>query len=808
MAKIPFKVSARTARLIGRENIASSKGAIVELVKNCYDADSPMSIIYFDRKITLDKDNQKIDNTTLYIIDAGEGMTDKIIRNHWMTIGTSNKESDFFTQSGRLKSGAKGIGRFALDKLGDKCEMVTKFNPEVHQDIDENGEETNYKAYLWDVNWSDFEGDFKTIDQVNATLIGSKDLDLKKYILDEISDDNLKEVISNLELDHGTIFKISNLRDNWEDFYVEQLFNDLEVLIPPRENSPFKIYLFSHECPDKYGQILGSICDDYDYKLTAKANNKQEVEITIFRNEYVVESINPKLFDRDVMKEFPYTKDIFLKGYWTKKTTFNELLEGFSKMDTDDTFSKIGSFEFTFYFMKKTFASDDLKKFYYKTFKSHERRDWLNKFGGIKLFRDEFRVRPYGESNNSAFDWLGLGNRQAQSPAAVSKKDGGWRVGPDNVAGAINISRIGNLDFQDKSSREGLLENKTFLIFKKIILKILEVFEEDRANIAKEMKILYEEIDDDSKSKKYADELAQKILHAERDKQKDSTLFSKANEKIESDKVILSKRLEDKNEEIESLKEEQKLLRGMASSGIVVAAFSHDLSKISQNLNSRVEKLKKILQTYISDDDIKGVEDRKNPLYLLERMRKQDLKLQNWLHFSLGVARKDKRKMETLRFKSYLSLFKEDWQTIFLNRGITFDTEVVGDLSMRIYEIDMDSIFNNLLVNTINAFNESLENKERKIIIRVYDTDYQLIIDYEDSGPGLSKDIKNPEKIFDSGFTTNLNMHTGEKEGTGLGMWIVKSIIEDNDGKVQLIYPDNGGFGLRIIFPKKYIRNK
>ena len=42
--KIPFKVSARTARLIGRENIATSKGAIIELVKNCYDADSDFSI--------------------------------------------------------------------------------------------------------------------------------------------------------------------------------------------------------------------------------------------------------------------------------------------------------------------------------------------------------------------------------------------------------------------------------------------------------------------------------------------------------------------------------------------------------------------------------------------------------------------------------------------------------------------------------------------------------------------------------------------------------------------------------------------
>ena len=51
--KIPFKVSARTARLIGRENVASAKGAIIELVKNGYDADSECGLIYIDNRYYL-----------------------------------------------------------------------------------------------------------------------------------------------------------------------------------------------------------------------------------------------------------------------------------------------------------------------------------------------------------------------------------------------------------------------------------------------------------------------------------------------------------------------------------------------------------------------------------------------------------------------------------------------------------------------------------------------------------------------------------------------------------------------------------
>ena len=307
MAKIPFTVSARTARLIGRENIASSKGAIVELVKNCYDADSPIALIYFKRVIDVVKETEiiddkevevekEVDNSELFIIDAGEGMTEEIIKKHWMTIGTNNKESDFFTKSKRVKAGAKGIGRFALDKLGDKCEMITKFNAKIHKDLDEKGNETNFKAYQWEVDWRDFEVVGKTINQVEATLIGSEDLDLKKYILQEISDENVKKTLKKYSFNHGTIFKISNLRDDWEDFYVEQVFNDLEVLVPPKEQNTFDLYLLSKDEPKKYGQLLGSICDDFDYKFIAKADENQNVHIKIFREEYDLERVNPKLF--------------------------------------------------------------------------------------------------------------------------------------------------------------------------------------------------------------------------------------------------------------------------------------------------------------------------------------------------------------------------------------------------------------------------------------------------------------------------------------------------------------------------------
>lgn len=858
---VPFKVSARTARLIGRENIASSKGAIIELVKNAYDADSKVCIVYFDNKYSsllpeIDDDhynklmelgisaesineiyskNETEDKyflnaalvedkknafknsiskfSALYIIDFGEGMTQNIIRNHWMIIGTDNKANDVFTKQGRVKSGAKGIGRFALDKLGSKCEMTTIFNPFLHNpDTDVNGNLTNNSGYNWIVNWEDFEGEFKTIDKVGAILTGIQTVSIKEEVLKRLPEIDLNKIESEKEFKYGTVLKITELRDNWEDFFVDQVFSDLEVLVPPKEAGGFEIFVFSSLIPYKYGEVLGSVCDDYDYKLIATADENQNVNIKIFRNEYDVELIPNAIFEREAMQKDNYRKSDFLKGYWEQNTTFSQLLKGFKDVDEDNTFENIGVFKFTFYFLKRQSNSIDAKKFFNRNFMANNRKEWLNKFGGIKLVRDNFRVRPYGEVNNVAFDWLGLGGRKTQSPASIAKKEGGYKVEPDNVAGAINISRLTNVDFEDKSSREGLQENKTFQIFKLIITEIISEFEEDRAYIAREMSAYDDLIYGPERDRQKAEKIKNDILAKSRAKKESSTnnpilINSQDAQETESDKEkeILASELDRREEEIEKLKEEQKVLRGLASSGIVLASFSHDLSKLNDVLASRTETLKDLMLEKIAEDDYLNVRDSKNPFKQLERIKKQDIKLQNWLNFSLGATRKDKRKRKQLFLKPYFESLKNDWGTVLNDRGIELNISEIEELDMRVFEIDVDSIFNNLLVNSIDAFIISKEEREREIRIKASINPKEIVIDYYDNGPGLSNDITEPEKIFEPLFTTKRNKQTGEEEGTGLGMWLVKSIVEENDGRASLLYPEIG-FGLKITFPIKYKR--
>ena len=82
MAKIPFNVSAKTARLIGRENVSKLAGALIELIKNTYDADAKDCILYYEKS-----------TNRLFIIDNGCGMSQQIILNNWMTIGCLAKST-------------------------------------------------------------------------------------------------------------------------------------------------------------------------------------------------------------------------------------------------------------------------------------------------------------------------------------------------------------------------------------------------------------------------------------------------------------------------------------------------------------------------------------------------------------------------------------------------------------------------------------------------------------------------------------------------------------------------------------------
>ncbi|MFZ4400921.1 MAG: sensor histidine kinase [Bacteroidales bacterium] len=764
ISEIPFTVSARTARLIGQENFSNAEGAVIELVKNSYDADASVTIIIV---------NSLTD--TLYIIDNGEGMTEETIRKHWMTIGTDDKKTNFKSKKERVKTGAKGIGRFALDRLGKNCKMHTKT--------------VNSECLYWEVDWGQFDNKNAVISDIKAQMHQQNNYYIPKEVTSILKSFDLDIKVADFWNENtGTLIEITELKDIWDEKAIESLYSNLEILVPPLETNIFSVFLFNTTEPDKYGQVYSAMCDDYDYKLTANVYDNQIVKINVSRNELNINDLKRNgFFEISKLKEPQYQKEAFENGVFEKETTLETLVSGFKSIDKNNNLEKIGAFSFSFYFMKRGGGQEkeeELGKYPYKAVNYSNRANWLDKFGGIKIFRDNFRVRPYGETKSSSFDWLDLGKRALSNPTVTRP---GYRVRPQQVYGILNISRLGNINFDDKSSREGLQENDTFILFKEVIKSLIEFFENDRNQIMMSLKKIYEDRNKKEKAKKEADE----------------KIKNKA-KSTEEEKVLIDA-IEAYKEEIEDLKDEQKLLRVLASAGLIVTSFAHELKNLSDSIVPRTEDLKQVLIDVIDQSRLKGMPDYLNPFIMIDDIRTQDVRLKTWLDFALASVRKDKRSRKTINMVTYIDSLERTWSSLLSRRKVKLiiDKGIFTAVNFRGYEIDLDGIFNNLISNSVDAFkrHDALDKREIKLSFTFDALKLNGInVVYEDSGPGLENDIIDPNQIYQPFFTTKRDDRTGEKIGTGLGMWIVKSTIDEYNGDIEFLNI-RPGFKVKLVLP-------
>ncbi len=799
MAKIPFTVSARTAKLIGQENFATADGAIVELVKNTYDADGKNCIVIFENH------DEYSDNPSIYIIDNGTGMTDKVIEKHWMTIGTDDKLQNHQSNKGRVKTGAKGIGRFALNRLGVITELFTV------------SQETS-KGYIWEVNWEDFDKTGAIISEVEANLVEEPDLNLTTEITNQFSQiSGINELLKENKFETGTIIKISNLNDEWDDEAIKKLFSNLEILIPPKEQSDFDIHLFSTIQPEDFGKVNSAYYDDYDYKVIASYldDSDKSLIVEIHRNELDIDILENKykeVFDFDTMKSSPYRlKDIKLKSFKIKTSIHD--LKGFSKNVKNELINNIGKFGFTFYYLKNTISDNksegDIKRYPYKGFISANRKAWLKKFGGVKIFRDDFRVRPYGAHGD---DWLKLGERQAQSPGGAGQKLGGFRIRPNQISGTINISRIYNSSFQDKSGREGIQENDTFELFKNLLLEIISFFEKDRNTIMyyfSELAKKRNQAEEDKRKAKEAAERVRKDKEAEEQKEEERNTdeetkkentssesnVSQDEESLAKGYSILEQELEEKNEEI-------RLLRNLASVGLIISSFAHEVKSLRSRLVPRTDFLIRELKKHISESTLKKLNPNDNPFYMLRLIQEEDVKLKHWLDYSLSSLKRDKRERKPLNFGVYFEKFKQTWNKAVGQRNVSI--KLNGDKNsfnnIRAFEVDMDSIFNNLLSNSLNSLKQKNSDKKSIEINWCRKGDFIEIL-FSDNGIGLVKEYKElPDEIFNVNETSKRDKR-GKIIGTGLGLYIVKSVVEEYNNSTITIENFNDGFSVKLLFP-------
>ena len=828
MTKIQFRVSARAARLIGRENVASSHGAVTELVKNSYDADAHLCAVMFLRRwksmpshfsqieieavrkvfpsidLLVEKDDLRwqiksdlmaedeaaldlaLDEILdLWIVDNGHGMSAKIINDRWMVIGTDAKELNGRSSGGRVVTGAKGIGRFALDRLGRESDLYS-------------GQDGASSIVRWFVDWSDFEGAGKIVSDVEALLEEEKRQLVEAYRTNGLIDvlpktrpvhDGEAEPLSYTK---GTAIRIGLLHDKWDLTDSLRLEESLASLLPPQERAIFDIFVYDHRTPDKSGFIDNLPPDQFDYRMVASVGVDGEVSIKLERQEIDAKKIRPSVFDVAAMKQDGFTKEDFERGFYEYKTDLKKLLR-LKESEDVKPYELVGPFDLTFYFFKlQNATADNLTRYPQKNFDVSSRRSWLKNSGGIRLYRDDIRVRPFGEPGSTAYDWLSLGERVAQNPAAASRI--GWRVQPNQVAGTLYITKEGNPELDDKANREGILNEKAFKAFQELVQALIRAFEYDRAYNLNQFSAAF---DRDNPPSADVDE-ARRILKqyksgslatdnkAPKPKPQGET---NATEKVGSDLNKVGEALESEVQKNESLREDNQVLRGMATLGTILVSFTHELKQMKADMESRGDRLNKSLDAVVDLDRLAEMPVPARPASIVERMSRADKKVSRWVDFALAAVSPAKRRRRTIDMQAYLEGVEEYWNDFLIDLQVQLHIgkRTVENLPVLAHEIDLDSIFYNLINNSVEALLKPSGQEKREINIRASIAASKWVeIEYEDNGPGLDSEFNVSDDIFAFGETSKKVNDMGEPGGTGIGMWLLKNVIDDYGGHIDL----------------------
>lgn len=410
---LAFRPRARLLQMLGDQLIGSSRLAIFELVKNAYDADANSVLI------TLSDINT--DNASITIEDDGTGMTAEIIKDIWLVPAHNHKElqkqNKKRTNKGRLPLGEKGLGRFAVHKLGNKIELVTRA--------------LNNDECVVNINWQEL------ID--------------KPFLEDTRVDVNTRIPEVFLGEHHGTKITITQLREvNWTRGDIRRLLRQITSISSPfndKRTDQFETLLEVTNHPE----WTDGIPDIELLKERAPWHVSFNVRNSLLHMNYKFNGITGIKIEKRIL-------DIANQPILLPDSRLTD-----KKVANADDFIGIGDFSGEFYLYDRD------REVVSKLGDKKLIEDFLDENGGIRIYRDNIRVYNYGEPGD---DWLGLDLRRVNVP--------GKHVSRNIIVGYLDLDLENSNQLIEKTNREGFVENEAYYRLKKIVLGILSTIEAER----------------------------------------------------------------------------------------------------------------------------------------------------------------------------------------------------------------------------------------------------------------------------------------------------------------------------------------
>ncbi len=428
---IPFQVHPRVFSSLGADLVTNDLVAILELIKNSYDAFAIRVDIRFFEDSELGKE-------VIEIRDNGQGMDDTVIKEVWCVIGTPCRILAKVNRQGRRKrrvSGEKGLGRLSAARLGERMKLITKSDKKPCYEVN-----VNWKALASSDRFDKCTASIKEVEVPkgfgqSGTIIQIYDLNSKWA--KQVDIDRAKE---NDDLKHANS--------------IDALKEELARFIPPfKQIDDFEIYVAGYEEDANPTKIeIPEILEKPPYLVKGDVD-KQGILSLDYR--YAGDGSKRRLSG---IKHLPSNSEFVSK----KKFKRNEKWER----------TKCGPF--TFELRVWNFDKDSLLELDNR-FKLGEKTTAIRRmisdspFSGISLYRDDILVLPKSKVSK---DWIGLNLRR------ISRV--GTRISANQIVGYVGINGDENAELRDTSDRERLVANESSRQFTDMVFQIVEILEYER----------------------------------------------------------------------------------------------------------------------------------------------------------------------------------------------------------------------------------------------------------------------------------------------------------------------------------------
>lgn len=731
--KVRFSVDSGVIDRLGKELVARQETAVSELVKNSYDADATLVELKF-----VETNNV---GGRLRIRDDGEGMTRDELVNGFMRISSTNKIHEQFSKIyNRKRAGQKGIGRFAVQRLGNKLTIITQ-------------KENSETALKLTINWNDYKGD--------------SDLNQIYNSLEEIPNTKGK----------GTELIIDDLRDKWSEASIKRIFRYVSDIIQPFTLKP--IIEMSEE-------IEKTEVEDEDEEVTENFFSIKFYKVDDNKSRVIADN-QKMIYDHAVAKIDGYI-DENGKGIYrieSNKLLIDEVGEISSDPDIPNVkFKYINNLNFRAYYF--IYDSDLVP-----ASQSTLIRKLASTQGGVRLYRNGFRVLPYGEPSN---DWLKLDKSARQRSILPAHAN-------VNFFGFVQLTDHEN-NFFETSSREGLTENEALIemqnfVYRALITGVLKVAE------LRNVKITSGQDKDDEGNWEKIELRIKNISHTL--EELDQALENETNnievkkrrrKRLDALKKNIAEIGKMQKEEQENFIKEKSMLRVLSSVGLTIAQFIHEIKYYTDNIKSDIQFL------------IKKLENDQVALKRLTILDNNFTTFNNYTsYFDNVISQNIIRELRPLDLRVITrdfinSLQKEDDENkIFVEPNI----RKFRLFTRPMHPSEWSSILFNLYTNSTKAIKR--QDVKGKILIECGEEDNFVYLEFSDNGDGISQEIE--DKIFDQFFTTTSSLNfesfapSNEISGTGLGLKIVKDIVKSYRGNIYVASPkEDYSTTIRIEIPK------